>query len=336
MDTSTTYLGLKLNHPLIVGASPMASDLDQVRRLVDAGAAAIVMHSLFEEQLQLEQSAQQAYVAAFENANAEALSYLPKPDEYVLGPEEYLEQLRKTKQAVGVPVIGSLNGVTDSGWLDYAEQIQQAGADALELNVYSLPTSAEDTAFVLEQRLMQMVRRVKSKVRIPVAVKLSPFFTSPVNVAMQLVAAKADGLILFNRFYQPDIDIERLEGRHSLELSTSSELNLRLRWLAVISAKVKVSLALTGGVHTAADALKAVMAGASAVQSVSAILKNGPAWLTKTREEIKTWLETHEYESLTQAVGSMNLSRSPDPSVYERGNYMKTLQSWTKSKALAL
>jgi dihydroorotate dehydrogenase (fumarate) len=331
MDISTNYLGLKLTHPLVVGASPLAADLDQVRRLEDAGAAAIVMHSLFEEQLQLEQSAQQAYVDAFENANAEALSYLPKPAEYVLGPDDYLEQIRKLKAAVGIPVIGSLNGVTDSGWLDHAKMIQDAGADALELNVYSLPTNPEDTASTLEHRLVDMVRHVKSKVQIPVAVKLSPFFTSPVNVATQLVAAKADGLTLFNRFYQPDIDIERLEGRQSLDLSTSAELRLRLRWLAVISSKVKVSLALTGGVHTATDAIKAVMAGASAVQVVSAILVNGPAWITKTRDEMGAWLETHEYESLAQALGSMNLSRTPDPGVYERGNYMKMLQSWTKS-----
>jgi dihydroorotate dehydrogenase (fumarate) len=336
MDLSTTYLGLKLKHPLVVGASPLAADLDQVRRLEDAGAAAIVMHSLFEEQLLVEQSTQQAYVEAFENANAEALSYLPTAEDYLLGSDAYLEQIRKIKAAVQVPVIGSLNGVTDSGWLDYAERIQQAGADALELNVYALPTSTEDTGLLLERRLVEMVRRVKAKIQIPVAVKLSPFYTSPANVGAQLVAAGADGLILFNRFYQPDIDIEQLEGRRSLELSTSAELRLRLRWLAVLNSKLKVSLAVTGGVHTAADAVKAVMAGASAIQSVSAVLQNGPTWFTKTRDEMKVWLERHEYESVTQAIGCMNLSHCPDPGIYERGNYMKVLQSWPKSNPSTL
>jgi dihydroorotate dehydrogenase (fumarate) len=331
MDISTTYLGLKLKHPLIVGASPMASDLDQVKRLEDAGAAAIVMHSLFEEQLMLEQSAQQAYVDNFENANAEALDFLPKPVDYVLGPDEYLDQIRKVKATVKIPVIGSLNGVTNSGWLDYAARIQQAGADALELNLYSMPTKPEETAAVLEKRMVEMVQTVKSKVKIPVAVKLSPFFTSPVNVATQLTAAGVDGLVVFNRFYQPDIDIEQLEVRHALELSTSQELNLRLRWLAVLSAKVKTSLAVTGGVHTATDALKSVMAGASAVQVVSAILKNGPSWLTKTRDEMKVWLESRDYDSLAQAQGSMNLARCPDPGVYERGNYMKVLRTWART-----
>jgi dihydroorotate dehydrogenase (fumarate) len=331
MDLSTTYLGLKLKHPLVVGASPMVSDLDHVRRLEDAGAAAIVMHSLFEEQLLLEASAQQAYVDAMENASPEAMDFLPKPAEYVVGPEEYLEQVRKVKAAVKVPVIGSLNGITNSGWLDYAARIEQAGADAIELNVYSMPTGADDASGTLEKRLVEMVRHVRSKVKIPVAVKLSPFFTSPVNVGSQLVAAGVDGLVVFNRFYQPDIDIEQLEVRHSLELSTSAELRLRLRWLAVLSAKLKTSLAVTGGVHTASDALKAVMAGASAVQVVSAILKDGPSWISKTRDEMKVWLESRDYVSLSQSLGSMNLSRCPDPGVYERGNYMKVLRTWTRA-----
>ncbi|HEY5958576.1 MAG TPA: hypothetical protein VIV60_18575, partial [Polyangiaceae bacterium] len=202
MDLSTTYLGLKLKHPLVVGASPMVSDIDQVRRLEDAGAAAIVMHSLFEEQLLLEESAQQAYVETMENASAEAMDYLPTAADYVVGPDEYLEQIRKVKAAVKVPVIGSLNGITNSGWLDYASRIEQAGADAIELNVYSMPTGADDAAGTLETRIVDMVKRVRGKVKIPVAVKLSPFFTSPVNVASQLVAAGVDGLVVFNRFYQ--------------------------------------------------------------------------------------------------------------------------------------
>jgi dihydroorotate dehydrogenase (fumarate) len=331
MDLSTTYLGLKLKHPLMVGASPMSADIDQVRRLEDAGASAIVMQSLFEEQLLLEESAQQAYVRSFENASAEAMDFLPKSGEYMFGPDEYLEHIRKVKAAVKIPVIGSLNGITNSGWLDYAGRIEQAGADAIELNLYSLPTSTEENSQVIEHRMVEMVRHIKANVKLPVAVKLSPFFTSPVNVAAQLSAAGVDGLVIFNRFYQPDIDIEQLEARHNLELSTSSELRLRLRWLAVLSAKLKTPLAVTGGVHTASDALKAVMAGASAVQVVSAILKNGPSWFSKTRDEMKVWLESREYESLSQALGSMNMSRCPDPGVYERGNYMKVLRTWSKA-----
>ncbi len=332
MDLSTKYLGLNLKHPLVVGASPLVNDLDQVRRLEDAGAAAIVMQSLFEEQLLLEAAAAQAYIEVHENASAEALDFIPKASEYLLGPDEYLEQLRKVKAAVKVPVIGSLNGVTASGWLDYATKIEQAGADALELNVYMLPSSVTESAAVLEERTVEMVRTVRSKVKIPVSVKLSPFYTSPVNLVSQLAAAGADGFVVFNRFYQPDIDIEQLEVRHSLELSTSAELRLRLRWLAVLSAKVPgVSLAVTGGVHTATDALKAVMAGANAVQSVSAILKNGPSWLGKARDEMALWLESREYESLGQALGSMNLAHCPEPQAYERGNYMRVLRTWTRT-----
>jgi dihydroorotate dehydrogenase (fumarate) len=331
MDLSTNYLGLKLKHPLIVGASPMSNDVDQVRRLEDAGAAAIVMHSLFEEQLILEQSNQQAYVESFENANAEALNFLPRADEFMLGPDEYLEQIRKLKAAVSMPVIGSLNGVSASGWLECAKRIEQAGADALELNVYSMPTSATETSALLEARIVNMVRRVKSVTKIPVTVKLSPFFSAPVHLATQLVAAGVNGLTVFNRFYQPDIDIEQLEVRNSLDLSSSTELRTRLRWLAVLSAKVNCSLGVTGGVHSASDALKSVMAGAHGVQVVSAILLNGPSWISKTRDEMGVWLESRDYKSLAQAQGSMNLARCPDPGVYERGNYMRVLRTWTKS-----
>ena len=330
MDLSTTYLGLRLAHPLVVGASPLVDDLDRVKRLRDAGAAAFVMHSLFEEQLLLEHSAQAAYVEGFEHTFAEAADFLPKPSEYVLGPSEYLEQIQKVKALVDVPVIGSLNGVTDSGWLDYAEQIRQAGADAIELNLYSLPTNPDESALAIEQRMTDMVRHVRKSVRIPIAVKLSPFFTSPVNFCKELVAAGADGLVVFNRFYQPDIDIEELAVERSLELSSSSELRLRLRWLAILSARLSTSLAVTGGVHTSTDALKAVMAGAHAVQVVSAILKNGPGWIEDTRNEMSQWLDAHEYESLAQAHASMNLSKCPDPGAYERGNYVRILRAWTK------
>ncbi len=331
MDLSTKYLGLELKHPLIVGASPLACDLDQVKRLEDAGAAAIVMHSLFEEQLLLEQAAHAAYVESYENANAEAMGFLPKSAEYKLGPEEYLEQIRKVKAAVKIPVMGSLNGITNSGWLDYAKRIEQAGADALELNIYQIPTNGSQDAETLESRTVQMVQRIKQGLRIPLAVKLSPFYTSPVHLVARLAKAGAQGCVVFNRFYQPDIDVDQLEVKNTLELSTSAEMRLRLRWLAILSAKTQISLALTGGVHSATDALKGVMAGAHAIQVVSAVLKDGPSWISKTRDELSAWLSRKEYKSLRQAQGSMNLSRCPEPAVYERANYMRVLASWSRT-----
>jgi len=331
MDLSTNYLGLKLKHPLILGASPLSHDIDQIKRVEDAGAAAIVLHSLFEEQILMEHSAQQAVVEAHENTNAEATDFVPKPSQYSVGPEEYLEMVTKTKAAVGVPVIGSLNGITNTGWLDYAKRIQQAGADALELNVYSLPTSSKDSAATLESRTIEMVRTIKQKITIPIAVKLSPFYTSPAFFVAQLEQVGASGYVVFNRFYQPDIDVDQLEVKHTLELSTPSELLLRLRWLAILSAQVKGSLAVTGGVHSSMDVLKSVMAGASAVQVVSAILKHGPTWFTKTKQELEAWLVRKEYDSLKQALGSMNLARCPEPTAYERANYMRVLSGWTKA-----
>ena len=331
MDLSTNYLGLKLKHPLILGASPLSHDIDQIKRVEDAGAAAIVLHSLFEEQILMEHSAQQAVVESHENTNAEATDFVPKPSQYSVGPEEYLEMVTKTKAAVGVPVIGSLNGITNTGWLDYAKRIQQAGADALELNVYSLPTSSKDSAATLESRTIEMVRTIKQKITIPIAIKLSPFYTSPPFFVAQLEQVGASGYVVFNRFYQPDIDVDQLEVKHTLELSTPSELLLRLRWLAILSAQVKGSLAVTGGVHSSMDVLKSVMAGASAVQVVSAILKHGPTWITKTKQELEAWLVRKEYDSLKQALGSMNLARCPEPTAYERANYMRVLSGWTKA-----
>ena len=328
MDLSTTYLGLRLPHPLMPGASPMVDDLDTVKRLEDAGAAAIVMHSLFEEQLTLEQLGAIQNIEAHAESFAEALSYFPHPDEYALGPDKYLEHLHRIKHAVSVPVIGSLNGVTPSGWTDYARQIEQAGADALELNFYYVATNVADTAGSVEQRLYDVVRLVKGAVSIPVAVKLSPFYSAFAQLADQLDAAGVNGLVLFNRFYQPDIDVDELEAVPRLQLSDSSELLLRLRWLAILFGHVRASLAVTGGVHTFLDAIKAIMAGADAVQLVSALLQKGPDVLRKTREQMASWLEEHEYESLEQMRGSMSLQRCPDPAAYERANYMRVLQSW--------
>jgi len=328
MDLSTTYLGLKLAHPLMPGASPLAADLDSVRRLEDAGAAAIVLHSLFEEQIIAEQDASLAHVDAHAESFAEATSYFPRPEAYRLGPHDYLEQIGKIKAAVKLPVIASLNGVTKGGWLSYARQMQQAGADALELNVYYLPTDPTVTAEQVEGTAVEMVKELKQGVTIPVAVKLGPFYSSLPHFARRLEAAGADGLVLFNRFYQPDIDVEQLEVKRTLQYSTSAELNLRLRWLAILSGRLRPTLAVSGGVHTALDVVKAVMAGAHAVQVVSALLQKGPAQLKSLRDGLARWLEEHEYESLAQMRGSMNLMKSPDPTAYERANYIQILQGW--------
>jgi len=328
MDLSTTYLGLQLPHPIMPGACPMGADLDAVRRLEDGGAAAIVLHSLFEEQITGTQLGAVRHMERHMDAFPEALSYFPARDEFLLGPEEYVEHIRKVKAAVKLPVIASLNGTTRGGWLDYAKRMQEAGADALELNEYALATDPEESASALEQRALDLLRDIKKTVRIPVALKLSPFFTALPHFARQADAAGVDGLILFNRFYQPDIDVEELEVRRELHLSDSTDLLLRLRWLAILSGRVKGSLAVTGGVHTTLDALKAVMTGAHAVQMVSALYLKGPGLIKRVRDEMGQWLEKHEYESLRQAQGSMNLLRCPDPKAYERANYVHVLRSW--------
>ncbi len=329
MDLSTTYLGFHLPHPLMPGASPMVDHLDTVKRLEEAGAAAIVMHSLFEEQIVQEQLATIHYLELHADAHVEAISYFPRPSEFTLGPEQYLDQLARIKAAVSVPVIASLNGTTVGGWVEYARRIQEAGADALELNVYYLATNLKEPADAVERRTLDILRAIKRDVTLPIAVKLSPFFSSLGHFAAELDAAGVDGLVLFNRFYQPDIDIELLDVVPRLELSSSSELLLRLRWLAMLSGRLTASLAVTGGVHTAVDAIKALMAGADAVQMVSALLRRGPEYLRTVREEMERWLQEHEYDSLRQMRGSMNLARSPDPAALERANYIRILQGWS-------
>ncbi len=328
MDLSTTYLGLELAHPLMAGASPLVDDLDTVKRLEDAGAAALVMHSLFEEQITREEQGTILDMELHAQSHAEALSYFPSVDEYRLGPVQYLEQIRRIKAAVDIPVIASLNGTTPAGWLHHGRLMEQAGADALELNVYYLPTDPAESSAAVEKRTLDIVRAVKAEVKIPVAVKLSPFFSALPHFAAELEAAGADGLVLFNRFYQPDIDPEALEALPSLQLSGSADLLLRLRWLAILHGHLKGSLAVTGGVHTGLDALKAVMAGASGVQMVSALLLHGPERLAQVRAELTEWLEEHEYDSLRQALGSMSLRKCPSPQAFTRANYMRILQGW--------
>jgi dihydroorotate dehydrogenase (fumarate) len=328
MDLSTTYLGFRLAHPLIPGASPLVDSLDTVRRLEDAGAPLIVMRSLFEEQIVQEEVVTTWSIETPKESYAEALSYFPEPDEFRLGPDAYLEQLRRIKAAVSVPVVASLNGTTEGGWLAYARLIEQAGADALELNVYELATDFGQTGAQVERRALGVVHTVRQAVSIPVAVKLSPFYSSLAHFARALDDLGVGGLVLFNRFFQPDIDVEQLEVVPRAQLSTSAELLLRLRWLAILSGRVRASLAATGGVLSAVDAVKAVMAGAHAVQLVSALLQHGPGYLAEVREQLARWLEEHEYASLRQMQGSMSLLRCANPGAFERAHYLRALQGY--------
>lgn len=332
MDLHTDYLGLSLAHPFMPGASPLVDDLDTVKRLEDAGASAIVMHSVFEEQVTMAHERYLEDLEAHTHSFAEASSFLPEPSEFRLGPDAYLEQIRRIRACVRVPVIASLNGVTPSGWLDYAKLIEQAGAHALELNVYHVATDPEEPGTLVEKRTLDILAAVRASVSIPLTVKLSPFYSSLSSFAAELEHAGARGLVIFNRFYQPDIDIEALEVDPHLHLSDSTELLLRLRWLAILSAQRKLDLAVSGGVHTPEDAIKALMAGATAVQMTSALLRHGPSHLTTILEGVRAWMITHEYESLAQLRGSMNLARCPDPLHFERGNYIKLLQAWRPSR----
>ena len=328
MDLSTTYLGLHLPHPLMPGSSPLADDLDTVRRLEDAGAAAIVMRSLFEEQIVGDEMATYHAHEAPSESYAEALSYLPEPSIFSLGTHEYLEQLQRIKSAVAIPVIASLNGTTPDNWIEYARLIAQGGADALELNIYDLPTDPRESSEDVERRVLDVVTTLREAVSLPLAVKLSPFYSSLSSLARRLELARADGLVIFNRFYQPDFDVENLEVVPRARLSSPTELLLRLRWLSILSGQVDLSLAVTGGVHTAIDAVKAVMAGAHAVQLVSVLLRRGPEALGRIRGELSRWLEEHGYESLRQMQGSMSAGRGASPAALERVQYMRVLQSW--------
>ena len=330
MTLTTSYLGLKLAHPFILGASPVTGHLDNVRRAEDGGCAAIVMHSLFEEQIAETVAGK---LPGFEQAAQEflaTLSHFSRPERFPLGPDEYLEQLRRIKAAVSVPVIGFLNGVGTDGWLTYARLIEEAGADALELNVYYLSTGVRDSSADIEAHIESLVRKLKGLIRIPIAVKLSPFFTAFGSLAMRLEAAGADGLVFFNRYYQPDIDVDTLEALPNLHLSTSAELLLRLRWLAILSEHVKISLAVTGGVHSVMDGIKAVLSGAHAVQMVSAVLQQGPQHFREMELGLSSWMTRHKYDSIDAFRGSLNLRRYGDPTHFERAGYFQMLHSWSR------
>ena len=328
MNLTTEYLGFQLKSPFMPGASPLVNEIDNVRRLEDAGAAAIVMHSFFEEQITMEQRAREVHIEAHSGGNAEATSFFPHIDDADQSGEEYLKHIAETKAAVSVPVIASLNGITPGGWVAYAKQIEEAGADALELNYYDLPGDPEETGASVEERALNMVAGIRKEVKIPLAVKLSPFFSSLPNFAKRLVAAGANGLVLFNRFYQPDIDIDALDVLPVLELSSSAELRLRLRWLAILSARVETAYSATGGIHSAPDAIRAIMAGAHTVQMVSALLRFGPEHLGVVSKQFVRWMEQHEYESVAQMRGAMNLKHCPDVTGFERANYLKILHGW--------
>lgn len=329
IDLTTRYLNLTLKNPLVASASPLCESLDNIRRLEDHGIAAVVLPSLFEEQINLESEALHADLSRGAQSFAESLNYFPNLNTYNLGPDGYLDLIRKAKTSVSVPVIGSLNGVSQGGWIRYAREMEQAGADAIELNVYSIVTDPELSADRVEQGYADLVRAVKQSVRIPVAVKLSHFFSAPANAASRLDAAGADALVLFNRFYQPDFDIEALEVVPSLTLSRPQELLLRLHWVAIIFGHVRADLAITGGVHSARDVLKAAMAGARVAMMTSALLKNGVEHLDVVLSDLVTWMEEHEYESIRQMCGSMSQRNVPDPAAFQRANYMRVLSSYT-------
>lgn len=329
MDLTTTYMGLRLQNPLVPSAGPLTADLDSIRKLEDAGAAAVVLHSLFEEQITHEAAELDHHLAHGTESFAESLSYFPKAEEFRLGPEDYLELVSKTKQAVDIPVIASLNGVTVGGWIEYGRKIAQAGADGLELNVYYIATSPELSAPQVEDRYVEILSSVKRTVNIPVAMKLSPFFSATAAMAKRLDQSGADALVLFNRFYQPDIDLEQLQVVPNLVLSTPHEMRLPLRWIAILYGKLRASLAATTGVATGQDVLKMLMVGADVTQVCSVLLGKGVGELGVMLSELKTWMEEHEYESVQQMKGSMSQKAVEDPAAFERANYMKTLNSYT-------
>lgn len=328
MTLETTYLGLKLAHPFMVGASPLANSLDTVKRLEDGGSAAIVLRSLFEEQITMSESARIHHMDPVDPEFADRLAAFPPPDRYSFSPETYLEHLRRVKEAVKVPVVASLNGMTAESWAKFARNIEQAGADALELNIYEVATDPSESGAAIEARIRDLVIDIKHVIKIPVAVKLSPFFTAFGHLARELSIAGADGLVIFNRFYQSDIDATTLTTEPDVALSTSAELLLRLRWLAALHGRLRCSLAVTGGVATPLDGIKAILAGADAVQLVSAVLRNGPAHIRAMREGLEGWMKSRSFDSIDQARGLVD-GRGKDADLFERGSYIRTLQSWT-------
>ncbi len=332
MDLSTNYLGLKLRTPLVAAASPLSEEIETVKQMEDSGAAAVVLYSLFEEQLRQDSVELARHMEHGTFSTPEALTFFPEPEEFRLGPEEYLKHISAAKQAVKIPVIASLNGSSSGGWTQYAKAIQQAGADALELNIYYIPTDMELSSSDVEQNYLDILKAVKSSVTIPVAVKLSPFFTNFANMARRLDDAGANGLVLFNRFYQPDIDLETLEIRPNILLSTPMAMRVPLRWIAMLYGKLRANLAATSGIHRASDVLKMLMAGADVTMLCSSLIRHGVRQIGVIERDLVAWMEEHEYTSVTQLKGSLSQKNCADPSAFERAQYMKAISQFPVSK----
>ena len=331
MDLTTTYLGLKLRTPLVPSASPLSDEIDSIKRMEDAGASAVVLYSLFEEQLRQDRLELHHHMESGTFSFAEALTYFPEPEEYHLGPEEYLKHIATAKKSVKIPIIASLNGSSPGGWTQYAKLVQQAGADALELNIYYIPTNLNLPAGEVEQTYFDILKAVKSEVTIPVAVKLSPFFTNFANMAKRLNETGADGLVLFNRFYQPDIDLDTLEVKPNILLSTPMAMRVPLRWIAILYGHLKCSLAATSGIHRASDVLKMLMAGADVTMLCSTLIRHGVGHIQVIEKDLVAWMEEHEYESVAQLKGSLSQKNCPAPSAFERAQYMRAISSYTVS-----
>ncbi|MGE5812467.1 MAG: dihydroorotate dehydrogenase-like protein [Ignavibacteria bacterium] len=332
MDLSTSYLGLNLKNPIICSAGPVSESIDGIKSLEDAGAAAVVLYSLFEEEIENDSLELFQRTTEHDESYAEATNYFPEPYDFRIGPEEYLEHIRKAKESVDIPVIASLNGSSPGGWIDYAKKIQYAGADALELNIYQIAANPKKSSLEVEKIYLDILRDIKVNVDIPIAVKMHPFFSSVAWMAEQLTNQGADGLVLFNRFYQPDIDIENLDVVPNLVLSTQADSRLALRWIGILYGRIHADLAATGGIHNEIDVLKMIMAGAQATQMLSALLKNGIKHITEVLRKMIFWMETNEYDSLEMMRGSMSHKNAANPSQYERANYMKVLHSYKNPK----
>ena len=330
MNLTTNYLGLLLKNPIVASSSPLSHTVDSIRRLEDAGAAAVVMYSLFEEQIGFDSYYIDYHLTQGIDSYAESISYFPDMQSYNIGPDEYMNLIRRAKEAVDIPIIGSLNGASVGGWVDYAALIEEAGADALELNIYYLPANIEISGLEVERLYLEILSAVRQAVTIPLAVKLSPFFSSIPNMASRLADHGADGLVLFNRFYQPDFDLEKLEVAPRLVLSNSNDLRLPLRWVSILYGRLSVDFAITSGIHTSHDVIKGLMAGAKATMMASELLQNGVRRIGQVLNELVTWLKEHEYESVTQMIGAMSQKHCAEPAAFERANYMKMPQSYRR------
>ena len=329
IDLTTNYLGFKLRSPLVASSSPLCKDIGRLQQIEDAGAGAVVLHSLFEEQIMLEANTLDRFLTEGTNSHAEALSYFPDLGSYNIGPEGYLRHIERAKKTLSIPVVASLNGISTGGWINYAKLIEQAGADALELNIYFLPTKSDLSAGELEKSYIELVRDIRSQVSIPVAVKLGPFFTSFADFARRLDATGIDALVIFNRFYQPDFNLETLEVEPSLHLSTRDDLRLRLHWVALLFSHLKAQLAITGGCNSAEDVVKGIMAGANVVMTTSALLRYGIGYMTALETNLREWMHQHEYASVDQMRGAMSAARVAEPAAFARANYIKVLSSYS-------